>query len=374
MKVLAIVPYHTQFCAGQRFRIELWASHLKARGIEVEYYPFATPALTEILYKQGQLLRKSARMLQCYAGQLGRVLVPRERPDVVYIYREAALIGPALIESLVRRWGVPIIYDIDEPLFVPYVSPTNGRLNKLKFFSKIDTLFEMSDHVLAVNEAIAEYAARRARKVSVVPMAVDTERYAPAPESEGYGSLPYVGWVGTLTNQPNLELIAEPLRRLHRTHPSVLRVIADESMKLPGVEVEFIKWSYEAEVPKLRECQVGVVPVKPSAWGPYKFFFKLIQYMSLGMPVVASAIGSNLEIVEDGVNGFLARDDDEWHARLLTLLEDADLRRRMGAAARRTVEERFSLTGQIDFMENVFRSAPSLVGATARGLARAGHS
>ncbi|HEX5707261.1 MAG TPA: glycosyltransferase family 4 protein [Pyrinomonadaceae bacterium] len=371
MRVAAIVPYHTQFCAGQRFRIELWARHLRARGIEVEFYPFASPALTSVLYAPGQLARKGAYMLACYADQLRRVLAAKGRPDAVYIYREAALVGPAFIESLVRRWRVPIIYDIDEPLFVPYVSPSNGQFNRLKFFSKVNKLFAMSDHVLAVNQAIAGHAARYARKVSVVPMAVDTERYAPAPggdvnQQTQPGAPALVGWVGTFTNQPNLELVAAPLRRLGETHPVRLRVIADEPLTLEGVDVEFIKWSLDVEVERLRECQVGVVPVMESKWGPWKFFFKLIQYMSLGMPVVASAIGSNLEIIEDGVNGFLARNDEEWHERLRTLLDDPELRRSMGRAARATAVKHFSLDGQIDFIERVFREAPALIGAGGR--------
>ena len=358
MKVAAIVPYHADFCAGQRFRIELWERHLKGRGIEVEYYPFASPALTEVLYDSGRVGRKAALMLRCYVAQLRRVLLAT-RPDVVYLYREAALIGPALIERLVRRWGVPVVYDLDEPLFVPYVSPRNGRLNRLRFFSKVNKLFALSDEVLAVNQAIAEHARQFARRVSVVPMAVDTERYRPAPEVAPLAP-PRLCWTGTLTNQPNLELIAEPLSRLQQERASLFRVIADEPLSLPGVEVEFIKWSFDREVRLLQECQIGVVPVLPSAWGPWKFFFKTIQFMSLGLPVVATPVGSNLEIIEDGVNGFLARDADEWHARLRQLLDDPELRRRMGRAARATVERGFSLTGQIDFIERVFRNAAAL--------------
>lgn len=352
MKVAAIVPYHTGFCAGQRFRIELWAKHLGGRGIEVEYYPFASPSLTGRLYNQGQTLQKGSEMLRCYLEQLSRVL-RASRPDVIYIYREAALIGPAWIERLTRRWKAPIIYDIDEPLFIPYVSPRNGRLNVLKCFSKVNTLFEMSDHVLAVNQAIAKYASRFARQVSIVPMAVDTERYAPAPAE--LTATPRIAWVGTLTNQPNIELVAEPLRRLRESHATVLRVIADEPMTLPGVDVEFIPWAYDIEVPRLRECQIGIVPVRESVWSPWKFFFKLIQYMSLGMAVVATPTGSNKEIIRDGENGFLADSDDEWYARLKTLLENPELRREMGANARRTAEEQFSLSRQIDFIEGVFQ-------------------
>lgn len=354
MKIAAIVPYHTDFCAGQRFRIELWARLLGERGIEIEYFPFASPSLTGTLYNPGQNFRKASEMLRCYWEQLSHVLRAK-RPDAVYIYREAALIGPAWIERLTKRWNAPIIYDIDEPLFVPYVSPRNGRLNQLKCFSKVKTLFEMSDHVLAVNRAIGDYAEQFSRRVSIVPMAVDVERYKPAMNGNGNQlEQPRVAWVGTLTNQPNLELLTEPLSRLTQSHNVVLRIIADEPMKLEGVETEFIPWAYDIEVPRLQECMVGLVPVKPSVWSPWKFFFKLIQYMSLGMPVVATPTGSNLEIIKNGVNGFLADSSDEWYERIKTLVENPELRREMGARARETVEAEFSLARQIDFMETVF--------------------
>jgi glycosyltransferase involved in cell wall biosynthesis len=359
MKVAAVVPYHTGFCAGQRFRIELWARHLGERGIEVEYYPFANPSLTSTLYLQGQQLQKGYGMLQCYWEQLRRVIAA-SRPDLVYLYREAALIGPAFIERLVKRWKVPIIYDIDEPLFVPYVSPRNGRLNRLKCFSKIHTLFEMSDQVWAVNKAIGDYAAPYTRQVSIVPMTVDTERYSFAAASDVPRSeKPRIAWVGTLTNQPNLELVTEPLKRLKESHGAILRVIADEPMTLPDVDVEFVPWAYDVEVPSLRECQIGIVPVKPSVWSPWKFFFKLIQYMSLGLPVVATPTGSNLEIIEDGVNGFLAATDDEWYECMRRLIESPELRREVGRAARQTVEARFSLGDQIDFIEKTFVNGAS---------------
>lgn len=361
MKVAALVPYHSDFCAGQRFRIELWARHLESRGIHFEFFPFTSPELTGTLYSQGRKFQKGQHMLRCYFNQLRRVL-SASRPDVVYIYREAALIGPAIIERLTTRWKCPIIYDIDEPIFVPYVSPRNGRFNALKFISKTNHLFEMSDHVLAVNQAIADYASRFTRKVSIVPMAVDTDRYRPL-DRLATGSTPKIAWVGTRTNQPNLELVAAPLAKLRQTHGASLRVIADEPMTLEGVDVEFIQWRPDREIPLLQECEIGIVPVRPSTWSKWKFFFKLIQYMSLGMPVVASPTGSNLEIIEDGVNGFLANSDEEWYERLTALIDNPSLRASIGQAARKTAEAHFSLDRQIDFMEEVFRSA--MVGTAA---------
>ncbi len=352
MKVLAIVPYHLDFCAGQRFRIELWAKELATRGIEVEYLPFTNQNLTDILYQQGNSVKKATLMLSAFAAQLTKVFKTK-KPDLIFIYREAALIGPAIIEKIVRRWKIPIVYDIDEPLFVPYKSPSNGYLNRLKFFSKVDKLFEMSDCVFAVNKAIGDYASKFNKNIEIVPMTVDINRYQPS-EAKKVNQKPIIAWVGTRTNQPMIELAVPPMRELATEKDFKFRIIADDEMKFEGLDVDFVPWAYDVEVPKLQEADIGVIPVKENDWSPYKFFFKTVQFMSLGMPVVASATGSNLEIIEDGVNGFLAKDEKDWHEKLKLLIENADLRKQFGEKARQTVLERFDIKKQYDFLETKF--------------------
>ncbi|GMR22239.1 MAG: glycosyltransferase family 4 protein [Acidobacteriota bacterium] len=355
MRVAALVPYHQDYCAGQRFRVETWARHLQPRGISFSFLPFASPELTSVLYERGHLLTKAVALARCSVEQTARVL-RESRPDVVYIYREASLVGPALIERLTRRWRAPIVYDLDEPLFMSYVSPSNGRLSALKWFSKTDDLIRMSDQVWVVNRAIGDYASRFSRRVEIVPMAVDTERYMPAPPLAADAPL-RVGWVGTRTSQINLEAVVEPLARLHQSHGAMLSVVADQPLSFDGVPVEFVPWSWEGEVASMHKCQIALVPVKPDSWSPWKFYYKLVQCMSMGIPVVASPIGSNLEIVEDGRTGFLADTPDDWYDRLRRLADDPELRRAMGAAARRVVEERFSLEGQLEFLERELKEA-----------------
>lgn len=126
-------------------------------------------------------------------------------------------------------------------------------------------------------------------------------------------------------------------------------------MDFEGLDVEFIKWSYDREVPLLQESDIGIVPVKESDWGPYKFFFKTIQYMSLGMPVVGTAMGSNLEIIEDGKNGFLAKTETDWYDKIKILLENPELGENLGKEARKTVLERFDIEKQFDFLEREFK-------------------
>ena len=354
MKVLAIVPYHLDFCAGQRFRIEMWATELEKRGFEIEYLSFTNENLTDVLYEQGKVAKKATLMLSAFVKQLKNTF-RSTKPDLVFIYREAAIAGPAIIEKIVRRWDVPIVYDIDEPLFVPYKSPSSGHLNKLKFFSKVDELFKMSDAVFASSKPIADYAEKFNDNVHIVPMTVDMERYKPSETPKKENETPIIAWVGTRTNQPNVELAVPALRRLREKIDFKLRIIADDPQDFDGLDVEFIQWTFEDEVRHLQESDIGIIPVMESVWSPWKFFFKTIQFLSLGMPVVGTATGSNLGIIEEGKNGFLVETENDWHDKMLILLENPEMRKEFGKNARVLVEERFDIEKQFDFVEEQFR-------------------
>ena len=355
INVLAIVPYHLDYCAGQRFRIELWAKEMSKREINIDFLSFTEEELTDVLYQNGKNVKKASMLIKAFMKQIAK-LFRVKKPDVIFIYREAAVAGPAIIENIVRKWNIPIIYDIDEPLFVPYVSPSSGAMSKLKFFSKIDKIIAKSDTVFAVNHPIAEHAKKLNNNVHIVPMTVDTKRYKPNKEKQSNKS-PIITWVGTRTNQPNIELASPALKKLGETHEFSFRIIADDPMNINGVDVEFIPWKYDIEVPSLQQADIGITPVMESVWSPWKFFFKTIQYMSLGMPVIGSETGSNIGIIENGVNGFLVKNDEEWYSKLKLLVENPDLRAELGHNARETVLERFTLEKQFAFVEKQIREA-----------------
>ncbi|MDQ4121005.1 MAG: glycosyltransferase family 4 protein [Acidobacteriota bacterium] len=368
MKVLAIVPYQLDFCAGQRFRIELWSKELARRGIEVEFLSFTDKDLTDILHQPGQVVKKGSMIVHAFARQLKNALTA-EKPDLVFVYREAAIIGPAIIERIVRRWNVPMVYDLDEPLFIPLHSAANGAFTRLRFVSKVNKLFEMSDAVFAACRALADYAEKYSDKVHIVPMSVDTERYKPLPDKK-VNKKPIIVWVGSRTNQFNIGVAVPAMRRLRQEMDFTLRVIADDPVEYEGLDVEFFSWNYKQEPSLLQESDIGIVPVTDSEWGPYKFFFKTIQYMSTGLPVVGSALGSNLENIEEGKSGFLAKNEDDWYEGLKILLNDAEMRRDFGKRGREIVLERFDIEKQYDFLEREFKRLAQN-GAGARKMLQA---
>lgn len=365
-RIAALVPNVLGFSPGQRVRIELWEKYLEEAGWSIEYFPFEDAALHEVLYEPGNQVAKANRIMQCYRRQLSRT-TKNFSADVVFIYREAALIGPALPERLAARQNIPVIYDIDDPVFLPYRSPMNGWASLLKFSKKTHKIFNLSARVIAINKIIGDYAAQYNPNVSVVPNCVDTEKYTMSRKHEnGFDKKERARlvWIGSRSTMPNLLEIAEPLRRLSAENKTSLLVVGAGEARIEGVDLEMVQWSAQSEVAEIQRGDVGLLPLSKLEWNNWKFFYKIIQYMAVGLPVVASRMGSSSEIIEDGVTGFLVETPDEWFDRLKLLTSDRDLRLKMGRAARKKVIENYSVQSQmprvVEIFENVLKQSKIL--------------
>jgi len=157
MRVLAIVPGIYDTSPGQRYRIEQWEPLLRERGVEITYEPFECNDLHSVVHRPGMLARKAqlvARSVVRRFDALKRV----KNFDLVYIFREAALLGPPVFERLIHRSGVPVVFDFDDAIFVSYRSPSNGYLSYLKFANKTKTICRLSSHVMVGNPYLADYA------------------------------------------------------------------------------------------------------------------------------------------------------------------------------------------------------------------------
>lgn len=355
MKVLALTPSQKGYSPGQRGSIELWEKVLEPAGIELEYAPFETEKLRAILYSPGHQASKVAEMLRGYVGRFG-VLKRLGDYDAVFVYREAALLGPAFFERMIAR-RKPIIYQLDDPLFVPYRSPANGYLSYLKFFGKVKEIIRMSKVVMVNSTRIREYAERFNSRVWQVPSAVDTEKFVYR-ASDQKVEKPCIGWSGSPTTIANLKMIEEPLRKLSESGVCDLRFIGSDDFGLDGVKYRASRWNGDTEVDDLRKMQIGLVPLPDNnPWNPYKFIMKTAQYMSLGIVPVGTPMASNTEVIRHGENGFLASTDEEWTDYLTLLATDADLRYKMSAAAAGDALEKYSLAANSTKIIEAFRAA-----------------
>jgi glycosyltransferase involved in cell wall biosynthesis len=360
MNVLALVPSLYDTSPGQRFRVEQWARHLERTGSRFTFVPFESRALHRVIYQPGRYGLKTALMLEAFARRF-RTLALARQFDVVLIHREAALMGPAVIERLVARAGIPIVFDFDDAIWVPYVSPANNRLSYLKCFGKAASICRLSAHILAGNGYLADYAGRYNTHVTVVPCTIDTDTYLPRPIPENAGSSRpiTIGWTGSYSTVQHLDTLRGTLMRLHRRHSFQLNVIGTPEYRLDGVPTIAQAWCRDSEARDLHSFDIGIMPLPNDAWSRGKCGLKLLQYMAAGVAAVASPVGVNTEIVQDGVNGFLAATEDEWIEKLSALIRDGDLRRRIGAAGRRTVEELFSARVWVPRIQSILESAAS---------------
>lgn len=350
-KIIALVPNILNVSPGQRVRIEAWARYLGEYGWTVDFYPFESEKLNKLLYRPGKVLPKASEMVSCYAKQFKRILEAPEC-DILFIYREAALIGPSFLERLAKRLRVPIVYDLDDPIFLPYRSPVNSWFSLLKFSRKTNSIFRLSDQVISINDIIGDYARKYNENVAVVPNFVDTDVVYPLSSKETNKSK--LVWTGSISTFQNLSAIAKPLRRLQKKYDVPIRIVTSGEPEISDVKFDFQKWTAETEVASLQDCDIGLVPLLDLEWNPWKFYLKTIQYMAVGLPVVARKMGSNSEVIQDGVNGFVVETDEEWFDRLALLIENHSLRRQMGKAARKTVLEKYSTSVQIPRVAQIF--------------------
>jgi glycosyltransferase involved in cell wall biosynthesis len=340
MKVLVIADALPNKSPGSRFRIEQWMTWMARQGVRCDYASFEDEGLRSVIYTPGHYLAKATGVLRGFARRFDLLRSVRGY-DVVFLYEQAARLGPAVIERLIARTGIPIVYDFCDPIYEPYKSFINGYLSYLKFPGKTASICKMSAHVLVGNEELAEYARGHNPNVTIVPITIDTEEYQPAPPRP-QPAVPTIGWTGSHSTVPHLAGASAVLRRLARERRFRLKVIGGEAFSLDGVEVDAQPWRAATEVADLQRFDIGIMPLPDDPWVSRRTHLKVRQYMGLGIPCVVSPLGVNRELIEDGENGFLVTTEDQWVDRLTRLLDDSALRARIGAAGRRTIEQRYS--------------------------------
>jgi glycosyltransferase involved in cell wall biosynthesis len=359
-RVLVVTPFPEEG-AGYRFRIGQYIPYLTRAGFDVTVAPFFTTDFFRIVYRPGNYLRKLAFFGVKVPRRLG-LIAARRRYDLIFIYREALPLGPPLIETALAWPGGPaLVYDFDDAVFVGDTSEANRLFAFLKQPAKVRAIVRASTGVIAGNEYLGDYARRFNGAVTVIPTCVDTTVFAPRATLRRPADPIVVGWIGSPTTVRYLLECADVLAEIAQRIPFVLRIAgAGRPIEMSGVTVENAAWSLDREVTLFNTCDAGIYPLTDDAWTRGKCGFKAIQFMACGVPVVASAVGVNCEIVQDGVNGFLARTKAEWADRLTRLLSDAGLRSRFARAGRQRVEDRYSLQ----------RHAPAMIAVLERALAR----
>ena len=355
MRVLFLVPHPPEGASGRQ-RVLQYLPWLAQHGIRAEVRPFMSQTLYRILYRPGRVPSKVAMTSVALAKRLGD-LVRAARADVVVVHREALPLGTALIERLMARLAPALVFDFDDAIYLPHAGRANSWTRLFRNAEKTAAIARVSAHVIAGNQTLAAYAQRYNAHVSVIPTPVDTDRFACAPPRAPSPAV-VIGWIGSHSTARYLASLAGPLEALSRRYPQLrIRVVGDGPNPLRLPNAEMIPWALEREPDELHRFDIGLMPMPDDDWARGKCGFKALLYMSVGIPVAASPVGVNQEIVRDGVNGWLCRAESEWFERLSQLIEDRGLRRRLGQAGRAIVEQEYSLRVQAPRLLHVLQQA-----------------
>ena len=316
------------FTAGRnvpasRFRVRQYIADLKLRGVEVsEFYPRAGG------YPPVQKWQRPVWAVASLAGRLPEV-ARSFRCDVTLLQREM-LSTFLTLEPLTKR---PRVLDVDDAIW----------LNRDSSFAR--KLAAISDSVICGNSFLAEYFRQWNANVKVLPTAVDTKRFIPLKRPFLRDS-PVIGWSGNRSGFADLKMIEAALRTVLAKYPKArLRVMADErpALDVPPHQLEFLQWSPEIEVQAIQGMDVGIMPLRDTLWSRGKCSYKMLLYMSCGVPVVVSPVGMNAEILEVGSLGHAAASPDDWVGALEAVIEDPKRALVMGEKGREVAVNTFSI-------------------------------
>jgi len=309
-------------------------------GFDASYSPFFNERYLRELYS-GQAISK-INVLGCYFQRFW-VLLGVCRYDLIWIEKELFPYVPAWAEWALAKLGQGYAVDYDDAVFHRYDKSKQVFIKEF-LRDKIDKVMKYSSLVWAGNSYLAARAnAAGAKKVLILPTAIDPGRYTIKDYFNAIQKPVSIGWIGSPTTLKYLNAIKPVLEKLSRECEVVIEVVGGNRDWKFGGSLNLIPWSEEGEVEAIRNMDIGIMPLPDDPWEKGKCAYKLIQYMACGLPVVASPVGMNVNVVIEGKNGFLANTEEEWYSSLKQLVLDASLRKRMGEKGFGLVREKFTV-------------------------------
>lgn len=344
-RILYIVPHRLNRSPGQRFRCEHFIPILENEGYDITYANLLSKWDDYYFYKKGAYFFKLFIFIKSFITRCFNVIFA-SRYDVIFIYREAFMVGTVFFERMLKLSGKPIIYDFDDSIWLNDTSEGNQNLAWLKNTKKTKKIISLSTMVIVGNKYLADFVEAINPNVLIIPTTIDTSYHVPKQKPKS--NTICIGWTGTETTLKHFMLLENVLKRVKQKYGNTLhiKVISNVLYTNNELDVESVLWSLDSEIDELHTIDIGIMPLPDDDWSKGKCGFKGLQYMSLEIPTIMSPVGVNSEIISHGVNGFLASTDEEWEHYLCALIEDVELRRKIGKEGRKTVIEKYSIISQ----------------------------
>lgn len=336
MKVLFFTKYSRRG-ASSRLRSFQYFPFLERDGIEAVVSPLFDDTYLTSLYSNKATKWSAAKG---YLRRLHKLLSVKQY-DNIFIEYELFPYLPAWGEFILKKLGVRYIVDYDDAIFHNYDLSSN-KIIRILLEKKIDKVMKYSSTVIAGNQYLADRAKKAgAKRIEIIPTVIDIDRYRIKKPNNRDKIV--IGWIGTPFTLKYVESISTVLQILgEQYNVEVIIVGAKGNVGISG-NIHFIDWTEDTEVASIANFDIGIMPLIDSPWEKGKCSYKLIQYMGCAVPVVASQIGMNKEVVIEGETGFLVNTMEDWLKALELYIRFPEMRLIHGVAGRKRALEQYSL-------------------------------
>lgn len=351
--ILSVLTRYGRLGASSRLRAMQYFEYLEDAGITIVHHALLG---NEYLVRRYAKRRAYRAIVQAYAGRVAAMLAS-SNSDLIWLEKDALPWVPFKLEQALLPRDVPFVVDIDDAIFHRYDLHPEPLVRRF-LGAKLDRLMSMSRLVMAGSE----YLGARARAagcpwVERVPTVVDLKRYPSAPRARLRRQEVVIGWIGSPATAHYLQAVVPAIRALGRRWAVRCLAVGARPDQVEHTPFEPVRWTEDTEAQILMDLDIGIMPLPDAPWERGKCGYKIIQYMACRVPVIASAVGANCDIVRDGVTGYLVRSDAEWQMRFEELIQDAGKRERMGHEGRVLVEREYCLSTVAPRIVSLLRKA-----------------
>lgn len=351
-KILFVALHRPNRSPSQRFRYEQYLDYLQENGFDYDFSYLINAKDDTIFYSAGNYLQKLQILIKSFAIRFNDILKANQY-DIIFVQREALMLGTAFFEKKYSQSKAKLIFDFDDSIWLQTISTANKSLAFLKNANKTKEIITVSDMIFAGNRYLADYALQFNSNVKIIPTTVDTDKFKPQNNNTNNDNnknieIVEIGWTGSFSTIEHLRFGLPILYKIKEKYGNKVsfKVIGDSNFKDEKLNIQGIAWNSETEIADLQSIDIGIMPLPNDEWTQGKCGFKGLTYMSLAIPTIMSPVGVNTEIIQDGKNGFLAEQEHEWIEKLSLLIENANLRKELGLAGRKTVIENYSILSQ----------------------------
>lgn len=343
-KILFLTVHRPDRSPSQRFRFEQYIPYLNQNGFMCSHSFLLDAKADKIFYSKGKIFGKLGIVWRSFL-KLWALSSKANNFDFIFIQRETFMLGTSFFERRFSKSKAKLIFDFDDSIWLLDVSNANKAFAWLKNPDKTSEIISICDVVVGGNPYLCNYAKQFNTNVKLIPTTIDTIEYT---NKGNKNTSICIGWSGSLTTLKHFDFAVPFLKKLKDKFGDKISIkaIGDSNYRNEELNVISLGWKKENEVEELSTFDIGIMPLPDDKWANGKCGLKGLQYMALEIPTIMSPVGVNSEIIQNGVNGFLASTEEEWLDKLTQLIESKELRQRIGKAGRKTVEEKYSIESQ----------------------------